>query len=344
MAAVPGGLRPAAAPAEAVAAVRAAVAVAAVGVEVDAVDKKASTPVVVHTSGMPYRPSITRPAWIDELPQLGVGVGFRRPLARQIVDHQSEIDFLEIITEHYLDPTGFHKHELKELGHRFSLIPHGLSLSPGTAAAAPAHYLQSVSRLTDHIQPPWWSDHLAMSRVGRIDIGHLSPVLFTEEALDIVCENVFRATTTVGIPFIIENIAYTLELPGAQMSEGEFLSRLLARTNSGLLLDLMNLYANSVNHSYDPYEFLSEIPLERVVQVHIIGGHFHDGFLVDSHSHSTPREVWKMLDYVVQRAVINAVLLEWDDNFPGIETILTELAQAKTILLGRGYERERVIA
>jgi hypothetical protein len=132
-----------------------------------------------------------------------------------------------------------------------------------------------------------------MTRSGRIDIGHLAPITLNQEMLRIVCGNIKQARAEVAAPFIIENIAYTLRMPGAELSEAEFLSRVVETTDSGLLLDLMNLHANSQNHDYDPYEFLASIPLERVVQVHIIGGHYHHGVLIDSHSHRTPEEVWR---------------------------------------------------
>jgi hypothetical protein len=273
--------------------------------------------------------------WIGGLPRLGVGLGFRRPLAGEILSHAAEIDFLEIISEHYLNPTGFEDRELRELGRRFQLIPHGLSLSPGTAEPVKKDYARAVGRLVDRVQAPWWSDHLAMTRSGRIDIGHLAPIPLTEEMLEIVCDNIKQARSEVAAPFIIENIAYTLRMPGAEMGEAEFLSRVVEATDSGLLLDLMNLHANSRNHGYDPYEFLAAIPLERVVQVHIIGGHYHHGVLIDSHSHRTPDEVWRLLEFVARRTEIKAVLIEWDEEFPDFGVILEELAQAREVLSRR---------
>jgi len=281
-----------------------------------------------------FRPKVNGlpPSWIRGLPSLGAGLGFRRPLAREILSHAGEIDFLEIISEHYLDPTGFEARELMELGERFRLIPHGLSLSPGSAEPIREDYVRAVARLVDRVQAPWWSDHLAMTRLGRIDIGHLAPIPLTGEMLEMVRANIQQARAAVSAPFIIENIAYTLRMPGAEMGEAEFLSRVAEQTDSGLLLDLMNLHANSLNHRYDPYEFLASIPLERVVQVHIIGGHFHHGVLIDSHSHRTPDEVWQLLEYVAARTEIKAVLIEWDEQFPDFGVILEELAHARQIL------------
>ena len=272
------------------------------------------------------------PEWLAALPRLGVGLGFRRGLAREIVEHRAEIDFLEITSDHYLRPTGHDRRELAELSHRFPLIPHGLSLSPGSAQAVDEAYLAETAELVARIQPAWWSDHLAMTRAGRIDIGHLAPIPLTEEMLDMVCANIERARTKIATPFIIENIAYTLRLPGGEMSEAEFLTRVVERTDSGLLLDLMNLHANAFNHCYDPYSFLGDLPLERVVQIHIIGGHYHDGVLIDSHSQRTPDEVWRLLEFVARRTKIKAVLVEWDEHFPEFPIVLQELGRAREIL------------
>jgi len=273
-----------------------------------------------------------RPSWIEALPCLGAGIGFRRPLARDIAARAEEIDFLEIIAEHYFDPTPYDERELRELALRFPLIPHCLGLSVASVEPAPRDYLLNINRLVNRIRPAWWSDHLAMTRAGRIDIGHLAPLPFTREMLDTVCFNIERARSEIHSPFIIENIAYTLRLPGAEMSEAEFLSEVVERTDAGLLLDLMNLYANSLNHGYDAYEFLSTIPLSRVVQVHIIGGHYHDGVLIDSHSQRAPEDVWRMLEFVARRVEIKAALVEWDERFPDFAVILNEVTRAREIV------------
>jgi hypothetical protein len=284
--------------------------------------------------GSDSRSDRKRATWIDRLPRLGVGLGFRRRLARDIAAHSAEIDFLEIITEHYLQPSRYDRRELRELGRRFRLVPHGLSLSPGTAEPAQEEYLHSIARLAGEVEAPWYSDHLAMTRVGRVDIGHLAPIPLTEEMVEVVCANIARVQAEVAAPFIVENIAYTLRLPGPEMSEAEFLTRVVEETDCGLLLDLMNLHANALNHGYDPYTFLEAIPIERVVQVHIIGGHYNDGVLVDSHSNRTPEEVWRMLEFVGSRSDIRAVLVEWDEQFPAFEVILEELARAREVLVG----------
>jgi uncharacterized protein len=272
------------------------------------------------------------PDWIAALPELGVGLGFRRELGPQILANRDVCDFLEIISEHYLDPTAAERQELERLAERFPLIPHGLNLSVGTAAPADDDYLRAVGRLVKRVAAPWWSDHLAMTHASGIEIGHLAPVPFTRGALEVVCANIARAQASVATPFVIEHIASPLRLPGAEMSEAAFVSQVIARTGAGLLLDLMNVYANAWNHGFDPYQFLEAVPLDRVVYVHVIGGRLENGVMIDSHSDKTPSEVWDMLAFVARRVRLKGVLIEWDDQFPAFDTIVEEIARAREVM------------
>ena len=269
---------------------------------------------------------------LSGLPAFGVGLGFRREIAREILAHADAFDFLEVISDHYLDPTADETRELERLRARFPLVPHGLNLSVGTAGPFDDDYARAVGRLVARLGAPWWSDHLAMTRAGGIDIGHLAPIPFTREALDVVCTNVRQAQAAVPVPFVIEHIASPLVQPGAEMTEAAFVSAILERTGAGLLLDLMNVYANAWNHGSDPYAFLGGIPLDRVVYVHVIGGRFEDGVLVDSHSDRTPDVVWDMLGWVARRATLKGVVIEWDEGFPSFEILIEEAARAREVL------------
>src|SRR5439155_25020083 len=124
------------------------------------------------------------------------------------------------------------------------------------------------------VSPPWWSEHIAFTRAGGVDIGHLSPVPFTYEAIDVLSRNIAEVRRYIDVPLILENITYMVEMPGAELNEAQFLTELLERTDCGLLLDVTNLYTNAVNHGYDLQSMLEQLPLERVVQLHFAGGYW----------------------------------------------------------------------
>lgn len=273
------------------------------------------------------------PQWIRDLPVLGVGLGFRKSLKRDIIACRDEIDFLELILEQYVEPSFGQLRELRHLGKLFPLIPHGLGLSLGSIDPPDSSFLKGVASVVRRIDPPWWSDHIAMTRAGLLDIGHLAPLPFTERVVETICGNIARVKSSISVPLILENISYTHHFASNELTEAEFIRTILERSDCGLLLDVMNLYANSQNYHYDPFRFLDEIPLERVVQIHVIGGHWENGVLVDSHSTSTPTEVWELLRYVAQQTQIKAILVEWDEQFPPFDVIVRELSIARDILL-----------
>ena len=273
------------------------------------------------------------PRWIQALPVLGVGLGFRKSLKKEIFAHRQDIDFLELITEQYTDPSLGQLRELRALRRASPLVLHGLDLSLGSAHPCDPRFLRAIASVIRVVRPLWWSEHIAMTRSGLLDIGHLAPLPFTEQTVETVCRNIAAAKGALpAVPLILENISYTHHFSGNELTEAEFIRAILERSDSGLLLDVMNLYANSQNHGYEPIQFLNEIPLERVVQIHVIGGRWDSGVLVDSHSAPTPAEVWDLLRYVAQRAQVKAILVEWDEQFPSFETILEELSIARSIL------------
>lgn len=260
-----------------------------------------------------------------------IGVGFRPQFKSEIFLHREKIDFLEITADHYLDATAQKLAELELLKQHFSLIPHGLSLSLGSAEGVDESYLEKFAALVENVQPEWFSDHICFTKSGGINIGHLSPVPFTTESLKVLVRNILHVKNRIKIPFILENITYMFRYPFAEMDEAEFLKILLNETDCGLLLDVTNLYINSVNHQFDWRKFLDTLPLERVVQLHFVGGHQHKNYLIDSHSQKTSNEIWEVFQEVCSRADVKGAILERDENFPPFNEILDELQTAREL-------------
>ena len=268
---------------------------------------------------------------LASLPVLGVGLGMREPFLSELFLHRQDVDFLEIIADHYFDATPRKASELELLRAHFPLVPHGLELSLGSAEGLDEKYLARMAALVNSLNPPWWSEHISFTRAGGVDIGHLCGMPFTRDALNILCRNIRQAQERIAAPLILENITYTLNWPGAEMTEAQFLTELVTRTDCGLLLDITNLYTNAVNWGYDPSAFLDDLPLERVVQFHFVGGEWQGGQLIDSHSQATPPEVWQLMEEACRRTRVKAILLERDENLPPFGEIVGELARAREI-------------
>lgn len=274
---------------------------------------------------------MTETASTTSLPTLGVGLGFREPFLSDLFLNRESVDFLEIVADHYLTLSHEKTQELALLAAHFPLIPHGLSLSLGSAEGLDPDYLDAIAALVNRLNPPWWSEHIAFTRAGGIDIGHLTPMPFTKESLDTLCRNIQTVQSRIAAPLLLENITCSVHLPGAEMTEAQFLNALMERTDCGLLLDVTNLYTNAVNRGAEMDAYLDGLPWERVVQLHFVGGHWRDGVLIDSHSSATPPEVWTLMAEVLKRAPVRGVLLERDENLPPFAELAVELNRAREL-------------
>lgn len=269
---------------------------------------------------------------IKNLPNLGIGIGFREQFRADLFLHQTEIDFLEITADHYFDVSARKFEELELLKQHFRLIPHGLNLSLGSAEGIDENYLEKFAQLVDLVKPAWFSDHICFTRSGGKEIGHLAPVPYTNEAIKVFIKNISRVKARIYTPLILENITSAIRFPSSEMSESEFITRILEETDCGLLLDITNLYINSKNFGFDWREFLDELPTERIVQLHFVGTHEHNNRLIDAHAHKTDAEIWDVFREVCSRANVKGAILERDENFPPFEEILNEIQTARELL------------
>ncbi|MFY1702904.1 DUF692 domain-containing protein [Micromonospora sp. WMMA1923] len=265
------------------------------------------------------------------MPRLGVGVGLRPEIEQLVVEHADRIDWLELITEDYV----FSPHRratLPALRERFPLVPHGVELSIGSAEPLDEAYLTGLAELVALVGAPWCSDHLCYTRAGGIALSALVPLPRTDEVVRAVAAKVRHIQQVVGVPFLLENISSFIELPG-EMPDAEFLARIVESADCGILLDLTNVYNNSVNHHFDPLTYLDALPLERVVQVHLAGGTYAQGLLQDNHRAAVHTEVWDLLRHVLPRAPISGFMIERDGKLPDdFPEILADIARTRDVL------------
>jgi uncharacterized protein (UPF0276 family) len=273
-----------------------------------------------------------RCGWVEALPKLGVGLGYRVELHDEILANAGKIDFLEVISEQFIRRSPEVLARADALRARFPIIPHGVELSVGTAAGIVPAYLEQLTAFVDRMDAPWFSDHLAFTRVPSADIAQLTQLWFTRESLDAVVRNVRDIKARIATPLLLENITYYFQLPHAEMTEAEFVTRVLDETDCGMLLDVNNVHINSMNLGFDPYAFLASLPLHRVAQIHLAGGVRVGGMVVDTHSTAVREEVWELLEFVAERAPLKGIILEWDQDFPPFDVLLAHLDRARTVM------------
>ncbi len=267
----------------------------------------------------------------QSLPRLGIGLGLRRDMASETLEHRAQIGFLELVPENYMGVGGRAREVLDNAATAYPLISHGVNLSIGSTDDLNFDYLKQLKSLLDEYDIPWFSDHLCFTSVEGNYLHDLLPLPFSRETVKHIVERVKRVQDFVGRPFLLENISFYMYLPGGDMTEGEFISEILELADCGLLLDVNNVYVNAVNHGFDAHKFLDTLPLERVVQIHIAGHKMGKEMIIDTHGSPVIEPVYELLDAVLRKTPVNGVLLERDQNFPEFDEILSELSHIETV-------------
>ncbi len=261
----------------------------------------------------------------------GFGLGLRPPHYEAILHEPHAIDWLEVITENYLVPGGQPLSYLDRIRERFPMVMHGVSLSIGSTDPLDVDYLQDVRELAARVEPEWISDHLCWTGVEGRNLHDLLPLPYTEEALKLVAGRVGEVQDRLGRQILLENVSSYLTYRDSDLSEWEFLSEVAARADCAILLDINNIYVSSVNHGFDPVEYLDAIPKARVRQFHLAGHSDMNGYLIDTHDHPIVPAVWDLYAKALDRFGQVPTMIERDDNIPPLNELVEELAVARAV-------------
>ncbi len=272
-----------------------------------------------------------RATGFQSCPVLGVGLGLRRPLLEETLAAAHLIDWLEFTPENYMGRGGQALQVLKRASQQYPLVSHGVSLSIGSLDPISEAYQTDLQELFAWTQPAWFSDHLCFSSLDGHYFNDLMPLPRTLETVNHVAERVREFRERMQRPILIENISQYMNSPSDAMSDAAFISNILEQADCGLLLDVNNVYVNSVNHQFDPLLFLENIPLERVVQIHIAGHHEFPEGLVDTHGAPVIDPVWDLLRWTLQRCRPCGVMLERDTDIPEFHELVPELEKIRAI-------------
>ncbi len=256
----------------------------------------------------------------------GAGLGLRRALLDELANvNPDAIDFMEIAPENWIGVGGRYGKKLRSFTERFPFVLHGLSLSIGGPAPLDIDLVTRIGRFMDEHGIDVYTEHLSYCS----DQGHLydlMPIPFTEEAVRYVVTRIQQVQDLLQRPIAMENVSYYAAPSPGEMTELEFLHAVLTEADCNLLLDVNNIYVNSVNHGYDPEQFLAGIPGERICYLHV-AGHYNeaDDLIIDTHGAEVIDPVWNLLEKAYSLFGVKPTLLERDFNFPEVEELLREV-------------------
>lgn len=273
------------------------------------------------------------------LPMLsGVGLGFRAEIASDLLQNGGCVDFVEFVAETHL--CSERRREAIAVSRAIPNVVHAVKLSLGSAEGIDESRVRAVGKLAKETSALAISEHMSFSRAGGHDIGHLTALPMTREAVRVLVKNVNHARRLLpDVPFFLENVAWSFCWQQDEMTEVDFVNEVIEQTGCPLLLDVSNLHANAINRGKDPHAAIECYPLERVAMVHMAGGVVEGGFYFDTHAHPVPDGAFALLPHVFARAGDVPVLIERDSNFPSFEDLLAETDRARSYFTGRTIER-----
>jgi len=261
----------------------------------------------------------------------GAGLGLRRELIAPLLEGVPEaIGFFEVAPENWMELGGKYGRWFRALTERHPFVTHGLSLSLGGPAPLDTGFVKRVKKFLDAHGIRAYTEHLSYCS----DDGHLydlMPIPFTEDAVKHVAARIRRVQDILEREIAVENVSYYAQ-PGAEMSELEFVNAVLERAGCGLLLDVNNIYVNSINHRYDARAFLDGLPAARVRYLHVAGHYVEaEDLRVDTHGADVCDPVWELLDHAYARLGPVPTLLERDFNIPPLPVLLREVERVREL-------------
>ena len=264
-------------------------------------------------------------------PPRGAGLGLRRSFLTDILQNPpADVDFYEVAPENWMTLGGRLGKQFRAMTERHQVVCHGLSLSIGSSDELDETFVRDVKNFMAEHHIKLYSEHLSYcSHQGHLY--DLMPMPFTEEAVKHVAARIRRVQDILEQAIAIENVSY-YAAPGQEMSEIEFFNAVVAEADCGVLIDINNIYVNSINHGYDALAFLKAMPGERIVYAHIAGHYVEaEDFLVDTHGAPVIDPVWRLLQQAYQHFGEFPTLLERDFNLPPLDELLKEVGTIVTL-------------
>jgi uncharacterized protein (UPF0276 family) len=244
------------------------------------------------------------------LPELGVGIVYSPRLEPLLEAGVSEIDVIEIEPQSFWFKTDSARVYTANGAamQRFHAFPqakliHGVGFPVGGTCVPDDCYVEPFIETINAVGAAWASEHLSFNRVktesGEFNTGFFLPPVQTVASANLAAENIARLSARLPVPFAFETgVNYLRRQPG-EMADGAFFAAVAEQADCGILLDLHNLWCNQLNGRQSVLDAVSQLPLERVLEIHLAGGKSLQGYWLDAHSDLTPVPLMKLAREII---------------------------------------------
>ena len=261
-----------------------------------------------------------------------VGLGLRDAHLDFILEQRPEIGWLEILADNLLSADGDYLNKLEQLRSDYPFSFHSVGTSIGSTDPLNYDYLERLRRLIRRFEPDMVSEHLCWSGVHGVHLHDLLPLPFNEETVNHVSERIEEIQDFIGRTILIENVSAYAAFEESSLEEYEFITEIALRSGSKILLDLNNIFINSINLGVDLKSYLQHIPPALVKEMHLAGGEKRDDIIIDAHNCPVWDEVWELYRQAVALYGKVPTLIEWDNDLPEFHVLQNEANKAQAII------------
>ncbi|MEY5048267.1 MAG: hypothetical protein RLZZ175_1626 [Bacteroidota bacterium] len=261
-----------------------------------------------------------------------IGIGLRKEFAAEFAEgNYLEVDFVEFAPENWMNIGGYWKKVIDKIASKYPIYCHGLSLSIGSPDELDWDFLQNVKSFLDNYEVKIYSEHLSYSKATNAHLYDLLPIPFRNDAVNHISARISQVQDFLDRELVLEIVSYYTPIE-AEMSESEFINKIVSKSGCKLLLDVNNIFVNSFNHNYNPNQFIKELPLDKVAYIHIAGHEqVSDDLIIDTHGQPIVEPVYQLLSDTLPQISPVPILLERDFNIPDANELQDEIDKLRKI-------------
>jgi uncharacterized protein (UPF0276 family) len=191
------------------------------------------------------------------------------------------------------------------------LLAHGVGFPVGGTTAPDDDGVQAAAASARDLDAVHWSEHLAFNSVEGSYAGFLLPPIQTAEGVTAAVRHISRYQELYDRPFLVETPTNYLQPVPGDLDDGAYVAAIADQADCGILLDLHNIWTNERNGRQPVTDFLAQLPLDRVWEVHLAGGFETGGYYLDAHVGAIDPELLDLAAAVVPTLpAVRAVIYE----------------------------------
>jgi len=270
----------------------------------------------------------------DTRPIVGAGIGLRSQHINEIINTLPDIPWLELLADNHLAEGGLDVAQLDHIADNYPLTLHCVGMSLASTDPLDKDYCQRIKALSNRVNATWVSEHLCFTSVMGIYSHDLLPIPYNRSSLKHCADRISQIQDLLGERILIENVSSYMSFKQTEMTEIEFIMELLEQADCYLLADINNIYVNHLNQGLDAEHYVNNLPLERIKEIHLAGYQQQENYVLDAHNNPVSKPVWKLYQQLIQRKADIPTLIEWDNDIPALDILLSEREKAEKIMQG----------